>query len=627
MKKLLSLLGAILLFGIYAANAITVNFNFSTTNGSNPANYVTVFEFDGNNYDVVGIPSTNTISFTYDDNLFLNLQVADGVESDITISGPLGGDPFTVDAFNGFNVGSITYYDGVWDIYLENDYALNGYNFNVTLNTGDSGNTGGDQEPVHANLIFDSYDNELIENYENYLYSFVEVTSTGDVEDLEVESNYTQFSFTPTATISLQPVEGYTIDTINVLDAMMEDLMDSGNVTVAQSDGTWTLTLKEGLPDGFYIMVIISQADNQNPPVEGGDKSVTLNVVNGDYSLVTGMVGYTAQFDNAAYINFNSNSVSYTYSDYLGMYIYSGDNDLDLIVSCATPGLTAGEDYVLYEDDGVWVITLGSDTPDDIAFNISFPGLSSNEKTVTLNLNGVDSESISGFVWTNEEMSDADYLSFTGNTASYQYTNYLGMNIYSRDTDVDLIVTCATPGLNEGVDYELEEDDGAWFITLNSATPESIEFTVAPSVATAVTIEFAGAKYQDGMVEVTTNTFEELDVVNGTVVYDYTDKAYLNFEIVGANAQEYALTFYCEDAQEGNDTYEVSYFGGIYSLALYPGMYGKTIIVTVDVPSAVNSIINDENTEIFNLQGVRLNKNSKLDKGVYIIKGKKVMVK
>ena len=57
-----------------------------------------------------------------------------------------------------------------------------------------------------------------------------------------------------------------------------------------------------------------------------------------------------------------------------------------------------------------------------------------------------------------------------------------------------------------------------------------------------------------------------------------------------------------------------------------PG-FEKKVTVSNNDTNSIESIINDENAEIYNLQGVRLNKNSKLDKGIYIINGKKVMVK
>ncbi|MCH5230735.1 MAG: hypothetical protein J1F43_02960 [Muribaculaceae bacterium] len=632
MKKLLSLIGAVLLFGISAANAapITANFLFSgPTSGADAADYVTVMDW-GDSYDYVNIDD-NKMSFTYNtsnwnDYTNLSFSTKNPSEYKLNISVYAGMNLVDYQTFNGFGTyGSITpdSNDTEWTVMLDADESINGFNFMVEILPINGGGTGGGSQELTAALFFAAMEEEYYED--EPFYEYFNVTATGDtgsISGFDVNADYYPFTYTPSVTLTFKPNSNYLIEDI-MLAHGQDYITDTQLAEVSASNGTWTLTLKEGLPDDLYIYVMVAPDTS---------KKVTLNIVNGEYNWISGYIDMKSQLT----FPYGETTMTLSYTEGVKLYISFGDNDhKDFTITCANPSLTAGVQYEMTQTtlggDPFTVITLGEDTPDEITFNFIFP--IEGEKTATVNLVGLDQDSFLGTAWTQQSMEDIDFIQFVNNSATLTYTDFLGMTLYSEESDI--VITCVTAGAKEGTDYVIEEgtdvNEGFWFVYLNGNTPDNIVFTVAPAIeASTVSIDFGGLAYKAGAVDVTNGQMEPVDIIDGAIEYTYVEEGYLNFEIVqsvvGTDA-EYVLTFYCEGVQEGTDTYQVTQMGNFYYLTLYPGMNGKTLTVTLDSWTAIDSIINDEATEIYNLQGMRLNKGSKLNKGLYIINGKKVMVK
>ena len=636
MKKLLSLIGAVLLFGISAANAasITANFLFSgPTPNANAADYVTVMDWVA--WDNAEIDN-NKLSITYntaswDDYTNLVFSTNNPSEYKLNISVNAGMSSIDYQTFNGYSIyGEISPNSNgtEWEVNLTNDETIAGFNFMVEILPINGGGTGGGSQELTAALFFAAMEEEYYDDEPFYEYFDVTATAdTGSISEFDVDNDYYPFTYTPSVTLTFKPNSDYLIEDI-MLAHGQDYITDTQLAEVSASNGTWTLTLKDGLPDDIYIYVMVAPDTS---------KKVTLNIVNGEYNWISGYIG-----DNTSamkgYLVFpeGERTVTYSYTDNFKLSISFGDSShKDFTITCANPSLTAGVDYEMTQTtlggDPFTVITLGEDTPDEITFNIKFP--IEGEKTATVNLVGLDQDSFLGTAWTEQTMEDIDLIQFVNNSATLTYTDFLGMTLFSEESDI--VITCVTAGAKEGTDYFIEEgtdvNEGFWFVYLNGNTPDNIVFTVAPAIeASTVSIEFGGLAYKAGAVEVTNGQMEDVDIVDGAIEYTYVEEGYLNFEIVqsvvGTDA-EYVLTFYCEGVQEGTDTYQVTLVGNFYYMTLYPGMNGKTLTVTLDSWTAIDSIINDETTEIYNLQGMRINKESKLNKGLYIINGKKVMVK
>lgn len=605
MKKLLSLVTAFMLFGLFAANAedSTVLFTF-TGMGGEAYSYVEMSQ-DGNPIEL----TKSTYDVTYEDDINIVIKVKEATEYKIEVSAGTS----TVDDFNSYGVGYISSNgdDTEWTFELE---QLGYYTFSITVKPINGGETGpSDEYQKIVNLKILGID------YENVYGTFWREENFSDIEELEFSSSSISIDYDNYLGISISSDEE--IEIICQNPNCVEDVDYS--LTKEDYDGqiVWYISLNSESPE--TITFYISRPDTL--------KTASLNLLNGNEDLITGYVLYSEEeYD---YLTLTHNEETFVYYNYLGFTIYSSDNNLELIVTCANEDLTLGTDYELEEEDGSWFITLTEESPENITFNIYFPDLAEVSKTVNLNVENGDANDITAVFILSNNADDYQQVNFSNNAASYDYTDFIEFTIYSMNEDEefeDIEVVCSDSNYVEGTDYVLVEEDGIWRLTLNGDSPENITFDISFPVGEVtnptVTLNFTG----EGIVEDLTVEYFDYNDASKTYspestpfTFDYSSEVPSGF-IVSAEGYEFTITLSEVDAAYASN---ISISGNEVTLSPLNVDLTFNVLVEKGKTDAINSILLDQNAEIYNIQGLRINDTSKLSKGLYIINGKKVLVK
>ena len=653
MKKFLSVIGASMLLGMSATAAVPTNFKLATLDSGESNNALVSFfsselddwsslyshvEIEGS--ELTGSIDTNSdfeadeygdILFTYTPSISLNFVPDEGYLISSIMIVDLYQDITESEYVNVAEPSGNP--EGVWSVTLFEGISEDIQIF-ISVEPADGSSGSPSDEPHNAIISVYSSDDEWEPEtglYSSYVDITVEPLSGSLDSDMETDKyGDISFTYTPAIALNLDPQNGYLISSIMIVD-LDGDITESEYVNLVpppgKPDGTWGLTLLNGIAEDISIYIDVIPADSSvTPPPAGDEKSVTLKVIEGDYELIT---GYTGNFTGR--LKMTSESETFTYTGSYSFLISSMDPDYYLDIKCADSSLTDGVDYSLRkveeDNDLYWYLDLDQNTPDDITFYIS---LSEPVVTPTITLNFTGEGVVSGLSISYEDF----------NNSANDFTTGIYKSPYSFDIPADAYaffrlvaegyIINITPAL-------MPEANSQYFFISDNAVevyPRNVNLTFDVNVTkslgeTSVTFKFEGA-YTEGLVTVADGIKEQyLDVVDGAVEYSYTDSGYLVFEVKESGNEEYLLSFSCEGIEEGPSTFEVYNPGGLpkYYVDVFTGVAGKTITVTVDKFTGVSSISLDKDAVIYNLQGVRINKNDKLTKGLYIINGKKVYVK
>ena len=226
-------------------------------------------------------------------------------------------------------------------------------------------------------------------------------------------------------------------------------------------------------------------------PVENGtdELNATLKYISTSPSLEGSSDIYSHVIATASKgsVYVDNNEIVYSYEPPVTLtFTPRGDYKIQQIM-VLDDGTDLSEDYTTapITPNGAWTVEFPADAPNNLELLIDvypYSGGSSSggevEKTVTFWVDDDNYSMLTIFAYPPENPENYEILNLTGFT---EYTYYDAKSftlIANNDNEYSLEVECNDLDLNEGTDYFLNEDDGAWFIELTEATPDLIGFRI-----------------------------------------------------------------------------------------------------------------------------------------------------